>query len=970
MKKNAVKTFGELSFQYELSSSMRRQFSTIENCAAFINVLIKREHLVYAAIWIKNSFIKNTEQDRGYTLQHAFPKNYIDKKNLPDSSYLACQLENDLFKIVTGNDVDFEHYIQEKNITDGAFAIYNLRDLGFIKIYTRQKDIFNNEELLFLNDPIDKFSLQLECCLINEVLKKEKEEKITLKQEFLATEKKYNFLLENISEGVIITNLNGEIIFVNEQMAKLSGYEKAAMLLGLNSNVLLARSDDKTLLYNKIKKIKKGLTETYTIEHIRKNGKTWLGRINASPYMDINGKIIGTFGSVTDVTHQRVATEAIRQSHKKYMELFHRMHDALFFVDNKSNILECNSFGKLLLGYEESEEIDICVLDIIHPDDLAASKRQLEKLRKEGFFKNHECRIFTKQGDLKYVQVNSTGIFKDGELISTQDIIRDITAKKKTEKALIKAKQTAEAARHTERQFLANMSHEIRTPMNTVIGMTHLLYDSNPSESQKEIIDSLLFSADSLMSIIDNILDLSKIEAGELALEKRNFNLRELLKLLHKTYQLKIQHKPITISMEIDESIQHLLVGDPVRLSQILINLLGNSIKFTHEGTIGLKVKVLHSNAENCIIQFHVHDTGIGIAPDKLSCIFDIFKQADLRTTRKYGGTGLGLTIVKQLAELQGGAIRAESQQGKGSDFFVILPFKNTNITATATVPKNEPRPDPGTFLKNIRILVVEDNLMNQKLMGKILEQWGSYFTFASSGEEAIVITENQLFDIILMDIHMPEMDGCDTTKLIRSNTKNPNHDIPIIALTAAALLEERNRAMAAGMNEFLTKPCSPVQLKQTVIKYTSGHVNIAAKKEARDTEQSTNQISTPQSISFDLSYLQEMANGDQTFIRDMIAIFLNEIPKGLDQIQSGIKDKDFTFICGTAHRIKSNYMMMGMKEQQEMALTIEKMIKNGKNDLERIKDIWLRLKTDSESVYTSLKNLLKEGLAITSKLG
>ncbi len=968
MKKNAVKTFGELSFQYELSSSIRRQFSTIENCTAFINVLIKREHLVYAAIWIKNSFIKNIEQDRGHTLQHAFPKNYIDKTSLQQNSYLACQLENDLFKIVTENDADFEHYIQEKNITDGAFAIYNLRDLGFIKIYTKQKDIFSNEELLFLNDPIDKFSLQLECCLINEVLKKEKEKRITLKQALLAMEKKYDFLLENISEGVIITDLNGRIIFVNEQMAKLSGYEKAA-LEGLNSEVLLARDEDKKLLRSKIKKRAEGATETYTTEHIRKNGETWLGKINASPYTDIHGKIIGTFGSVTDITHQREATEAIRQSNKKYMELFHRMHDALFFVDNKSYILECNNSGKLLLGYEESAEVNLCILDIIHPDDFEASKQQLKKLRKEGFFKNHECRIFTKQGELKYVQVNSTGIFKEGELISTQDIVRDITAKKKTEKALIQAKQTAEAARHTERQFLANMSHEIRTPMNTVIGMTHLLYDSNPSESQKEIINSLLFSADSLMSIIDNILDLSKIEAGELALEERNFNLQELLKILHKTYQLKIQNKPITLSMEIDESIQHLLIGDRVRLSQILINLLGNSIKFTHEGTIGLKVKVLHSNTENSIIQFHVHDTGIGIAPDKLNYIFDTFKQADLRITRKYGGTGLGLTIVKQLAELQGGAIRAESQQGKGSDFFVILPFKNTNISAAAVVPKNEARPDSGTLLKNIRILVVEDNLMNQKLMGKILEQWDSYFTFASSGEEAIVITENQIFDIIFMDIHMPEMDGCDTTKLIRGNPQNPNHDVPIIALTAAALLEERNRAMAAGMNEFLTKPCSPVQLKQTVIKYTSGR-EVSNKAVAPDVEQATSQTSVQKSASFDLSYLQEMANGDQTFIRDMIDIFLNEIPKGLDQIQSGINNKDFGFICGTAHRIKSNYMMMGMKKQQEAALTIEKMIKNEQNDLETIKEIWLRLKAESESVYTPLRTLLEEELGTIMKPG
>jgi len=247
---------------------------------------------------------------------------------------------------------------------------------------------------------------------------------------------------------------------------------------------------------------------------------------------------------------------------------------------------------------------------------------------------------------------------------------------------LAKAKVTAEQAQKAEQQFLANMSHEIRTPMNAVIGMTHLLYETSLSETQKEYVDALRFSADSLMGLINNILDLSKIEAGKLDFEERSFNLEQMLKGLQRTFQFKVKEKPVSVDIAMDERIANLMIGDPIRLNQILTNLLGNASKFTNNGTIGVKAILREQVEEKYWIEFQVHDTGIGIPKDKLEVIFENFKQADIKVTRKYGGTGLGLTIVKELVEIQGGTIKAESNPNQGSVFKVILPFGNSGVKA------------------------------------------------------------------------------------------------------------------------------------------------------------------------------------------------------------------------------------------------------------------------------------------------
>ncbi len=521
---------------------------------------------------------------------------------------------------------------------------------------------------------------------------------------------------------------------------------------------------------------------------------------------------------------------------------------------------------------------------------------------------------------------------------------------------LARAKVTAEQAQKAEQQFLANMSHEIRTPMNAVIGMTHLLYETSLSDTQKEYIDALRFSADSLMGLINNILDLSKIEAGELDFEERSFNLEQMLKGLQRTFQFKVKEKPVSVDIAMDERISNLIIGDPTRLNQILTNLLGNASKFTHNGTIGVKAILREEVDENYLIELQVHDTGIGIPEDKLEIIFENFKQADIKVTRKYGGTGLGLTIVKELVEIQGGTIKAESCPRKGSVFKVVLPFGNSGVKAIEKpriYEKNHLQLKD--YLKDQYILVVEDNDMNQKLITKILDIWECTFDIAVNGKEAIDYTMSHKYDLILMDIHMPEMDGVEATRAIRNSTKNINQQVPIIAMTAAALLDEKKRALAAGMNDYLTKPFSPDllldKIGKTVGFYPLQIPEISVKEQTTRLEQPT--------INFD--YLYEFSNGDRLFVKDMVETFIKESPKAFEELHRAYERKNWKIVHKRAHSLKPNFMMLGMKAQEETAAQIEMMIKNEEYQEETILTLIKGLELAAVQAYPILHQKLTE---------
>jgi CheY-like chemotaxis protein len=379
---------------------------------------------------------------------------------------------------------------------------------------------------------------------------------------------------------------------------------------------------------------------------------------------------------------------------------------------------------------------------------------------------------------------------------------------------LIAAKEEALQLSRAKDMFIGVMSHEIRTPLNAVIGMSHLLLDDNPLPSQKENLSILKFSAENLMTLINDVLDFTKIETGNVELEKADVDLRDLTRSITGSMQYKAQEKGIYLKCNIDEEVPALVKGDRARLTQILLNVISNSVKFTSQGGVTIDLRVIEQNKNTVRIRFAVSDTGIGIAKDKLSTIFESFKQAEADTTRNFGGTGLGLAISKRLIELHDSRINVDSILGEGSTFWFTITFQkaddhtlnNSNIVETGL---------------NINVLVVDDNQINRLLINKVLKKWGANADFAENGQEAIdKLDQHKNFDVVLMDIHMPIMGGLEATGIIRTKNDPYFQKLPIIALTASMLSNQMGEIESAGMNDYILKPFDPKTLFEKLSRY------------------------------------------------------------------------------------------------------------------------------------------------------
>ncbi|MDX2285229.1 MAG: ATP-binding protein [Bacteroidia bacterium] len=404
---------------------------------------------------------------------------------------------------------------------------------------------------------------------------------------------------------------------------------------------------------------------------------------------------------------------------------------------------------------------------------------------------------------------------KHQELIQLNESLEEKICERTAEieafsRELVRAKDKAEAADRAKSDFLSNMSHEIRTPLNAIVGLTELILRDSADPQAREFARSIKFSADNLLVIINEVLDFSKIEAGKLTFESVPFRLSEVLESLMQTYRVKAEEKSLELRALIHPDTPDFLQGDPVKLGQVLINLLGNAIKFTHQGFVRLHVQARAREADRCRLRICVEDSGIGIPQDRLDAIFESFSQASTSTARMYGGTGLGLTITRRIIELQGGAMEVESRIGEGSRFTFELPCL---LAAPESLPLAAPKQEPGQ-LGHLRVLLVEDIPMNQMLMRQVLRRKQIQADIASNGLEALDFLAANDYDVVLMDLHMPVMDGREATRIIRDpGSPVRRHDVPIIALTADAFQDTRSEVEALGMNDFLTKPLNMDEL-------------------------------------------------------------------------------------------------------------------------------------------------------------
>jgi signal transduction histidine kinase/DNA-binding NarL/FixJ family response regulator len=530
-------------------------------------------------------------------------------------------------------------------------------------------------------------------------------------------------------------------------------------------------------------------------------------------------------------------------------------------------------------------------------------------------------------------------------------LIRDINIRNKLEDELRIAKKLADDNATLKEQFMANMSHEIRTPMNAILGFTDLIQKTKLDGTQTDYLKAIRISSSNLLNIINDILDFSKIEAGKLVIEKISFSLSALVDSLHVMFLEKAKEKKISFEVSVDEKIPAYLFGDPTRLSQILVNLINNAIKFTETGRVRLSCELKRIEHDVAELVFRVRDTGIGISPEKINHVFDRFNQGNKETTRKYGGTGLGLSIVKDLVELQNGEITVKSKVNAGSEFVVRISYP-VSYETTGSLLESQYSSLPAISNNKITVLLAEDNELNQKLAMTYLSGFGLNVDVANNGLVALEKLKEKKYDLVLMDIQMPLLDGYSTAQKIRNELKL---SLPVIAMTAHIMPGEKEKCLGFGMNDYISKPFKEVDLHSIVSKYLEEIIDPGTTVKGKVTQLTS---SNGFKSTVDLRTLKEMSRGSNQFIREMIDLYLENTPGDLETIDQAIKTADYPTIRAISHRMKTSLGFMGLQHLLEPLSSMEDLSENN-NDLEKIATLFQKVKGDCELAELEFREVL-----------
>ena len=611
-------------------------------------------------------------------------------------------------------------------------------------------------------------------------------------------------LFEHSGSGHLIVSSMREIVQVNHQFCALFGYSDNE-LVGKSARILHIDQQHYDDWAPKFREARSGcphLSAEYPWRH--KNGSTFWCVFNGAQLVLPDGQT-GVLWSVFDITENKEA--------EKSMALMtfamDTIHEAAYLSDKSTRFIYVNQEACHVSGFSREELLSMSISDI---DDDFNREQWLFMLEESSRKKNAllETTHKAKDGRSYPVEIN-INFLNFNETDYVLGLVRNISERKKAEAVLHEAKERAESANRAKSEILANMSHELRTPMNGVIGMAHLLRNTPLDQEQQHYLDNIETASTSLITLVSDILDLSRIEAGKMVLENTDFSLRNCIQETINTQLFSIRQKELIMQTEIPDNLPDILHGDQLRTRQILLNLLGNAIKFTEKGSISIHVNQISRQDGDFMIHLSVADTGIGMSPEQLERIFAPFEQADSSTTRRYGGSGLGLAISRRLAELMGGRVWAESRERAGSTFHVELPFI---IPATSKRSVNNPdRAGQDQNIRPLKILLAEDNRINAEFIVKILSRMGHQMTAVENGQQVLDLLKLQQFDCVLMDIQMPVLGGDEATRIIRQQEKQTGVHLPIFALTAHAMEEERERLLAQGFDAHIPKPIDIAQL-------------------------------------------------------------------------------------------------------------------------------------------------------------
>ncbi|MBA0884636.1 PAS domain S-box protein [Flavobacterium undicola] len=846
----------------------------------------------------------------------------FDKGSVADSPLTLRHKDGKLTDVLFNGSV----YKDDNGIVQGVVIV--ARDIAEQKWAL---DLQNaNKKLAFQNREKEKRANEL--ILANEELAYQNEEKENRAAELIIANKELLFQnKEKIKRADELILANEELAYQNEEKEN-----RAAELIIANKELLFQNKEkikraDELILANEELAYQNEEKENRAAELIIANkellfqNKEKIKRADELVIADIELDFQNKEKEKREITNKKL--EALNYSAKlasQYsLSLIEASRDPLVTISPEGKITDMNEATVIITGMTREELIGSDFFDYFTDQQMA--REVYQEVFKKGSVADAPLTLRNINGKLTDVLFNGSVYKDDNEnVLGVVIVARDVTDQKRFATELIEARIFAELATEiaeeekrnaqaatliaenavkAKQQFLSNMSHEIRTPMNAIIGFTKVVLKTDLTDKQKEYLSAIKMSGDALIVLINDILDLAKVDAGKMTFEQVPFKLSVSISAMLHIFETKIQEKNLELVTEYDANIPKVLLGDPVRLHQIILNLVSNAIKFTSKGRITVSVLLLNEDEESVTVKFAIADTGIGIEEAKIDTIFDDFQQATSGTSRLYGGTGLGLAIVKQLVEPQGGTVSVKSKIGEGSTFSFVLRFLKTNVDAEQETEIIE----LDTEVKSIKVLVVEDMPLNQLLMKTLLEDFGFERDIAENGKIAIEKLQEESYDVILMDLQMPVMNGFDATEYIRNTLKL---DIPIIALTADVTTVDLAKCKAVGMDDYIAKPVNERLLYHKIVDIVKN------KGISKATKNRTKKVKIKCT---NLDYLNIRTKSNPKLMMEMISIYMQQTPPLVDAMKQSILDKDWELLGASVHKMIPSFAIMGMNPDLEI---------------------------------------------------
>lgn len=770
-------------------------------------------------------------------------------------------------------------------------------------------------------------------------------------------------LIEHSRDGIAIFDHEHRLIEANPKFAEMLGYAPDE-LIGLHSWEVDADLTEADVCAGFADPL--SVNALIQTRHRRKDGRLYDAEVS------IQGAHIGGrnvfVSSTRDISAQKRAEQALRESEERYRSLVESLPDIVYSFSDKHGGVVWSARVEAVLGYSLAELQANPYLwnQSIHPDDRPRVQAVIAAF-KQGTHFDLEYRVKDRWGHWRWLRDRSIQRRVIGDEVIIDGLASDITAHKQIEQALVEAKLAAEAATAAKSDFLAHMSHELRTPLNAVIGLTQVLEQADLPPEQCSLVQRIRLAGRAMLQISNDILDLAKIEANQLAIESRPFTLSGLLQRLESLQGEAAHAKGLALEIAPAPALSGRVLTDPLRLEQILANLVSNAIKFTDQGAVRVGIEPLAITGQSACLRFRVEDTGIGIAPEALEHLFTPFAQADSSITRRFGGTGLGLSISKRLVELMGGAIGVESREGQGSTFWFELVLERV-ASGADDLPETALAPRPrGRRLEGLTVLAVDDNASNLEVITRLLALEGANAVPAHHGREALEQLQANpwRFDAVLMDVQMPVMDGLSATRAIRQELKRPA--LPVIALSAGVLREEQQRAREAGCNDFLAKPVELEHLVERLLRWVGARVSASAPEkhepEATATDCSESSAPLPGPVpGIDPERLAQLTQGDSAIMRRLLCRFIADIDDIPRLVRADLAQGARASAAARLHGLRGAAANLGALELARRAGELEETVKtDGPVDEAALAAYSTRLDECFEALHRELMTYLGE---------